>query len=78
MNKIKKAHDFAVAAHEGQKRKFTGEDYIVHPEQTAQFLWEATNGEAAPEDYTAALLHDVVEDTPVTTLEIGQEFNYIV
>ena len=71
---FKKAHDFAVAAHGTQKRKFTGKPYIVHLEGTARILWEATNGQAAYEDYAAALLHDVVEDTSVTAEEIGKEF----
>lgn len=49
----------ATKAHEGQKRKYTGEPYIVHPMEVAEIVAVVTN------DYhmiSAALLHDVMED----------------
>lgn len=74
MNSLQIAHKFATAAHEGQNRKYTKEPYIVHPEEVAQILWEATEGEAEIDEYIAALLHDVVEDTPISIKEIGRKF----
>jgi (p)ppGpp synthase/HD superfamily hydrolase len=71
---IKKAHQFAVAAHKDQKRKFTEEPYVVHLEGTAQLVWEATDGNASYDVYVAAILHDVVEDTDVELMEVGREF----
>jgi len=65
---------FASEHHTGQERKFTEEPYVTHLEGTARLLWEANSENAASEDYTAALLHDVVEDTPVTLEEVGRHF----
>lgn len=55
---------FAINAHQGQKRKYTGEDYIVHPISVSSSVREVY-----PYSYElqfAALLHDVLEDTKVT------------
>jgi len=71
---IKKAHKFAAEAHYGQERKFTGVPYLTHLEETAQLLWEVTEGQADHDDYIVAILHDVVEDTDVEPIEIGREF----
>ena len=60
--KLKKAFDLAVNAHEGQKRK-TGEPYIIHPIAVANII--AENG-LDLESVMAGLLHDVVEDTYIT------------
>jgi (p)ppGpp synthase/HD superfamily hydrolase len=59
---------FAAAAHGaiGQKRKYTGEDYIVHPIAVAEIVRSVPHTEVM---IAAALLHDVVEDTPVTLEE---------
>jgi (p)ppGpp synthase/HD superfamily hydrolase len=63
---IKQAEFLATIAHAAinQKRKYTGEDYIVHP-------WEVVNilrNHADPDDnqIAAAWMHDVVEDTHIT------------
>jgi len=78
MSYLKKAHEFAINAHGAQKRKFIDVDYIIHLEETAQLLWETTNGEASYEEYVAALLHDTVEDTEVTLRDIGRNFGKVV
>ena len=54
---------FARIAHHGQKRKYTGEDYIVHPIEVALAV-EADGGDQNM--ILAAILHDVLEDTDVT------------
>ena len=66
------AHAFAVAeeAHEGQTRK-SGDAYITHPVEVTRAL--ARYG-ADTETLQAALLHDVVEDTPVTADALAATF----
>jgi (p)ppGpp synthase/HD superfamily hydrolase len=54
--------DFAEAAHRGQKRKYTGEDYIEHPIAVAKRI---KNDYGNQNMVCAALLHDVLEDTDV-------------
>jgi len=68
--KIKKALNFAIKAHEGQKRK-SGEDYVVHPILVATITSYFNDNEDV---ITAAILHDVVEDTPYTIYYIKDEF----
>ena len=66
---MKAVFDFAIAAHEGQKRKYTGEDYIVHPMAVCRIV--AQHG-GSMEQQAAALLHDVVEDCDHTIEDIRQ------
>lgn len=68
---VKRAIEFATKAHGSQKRKYTGDPYIVHPIEVATML--ATRG-FSEEVVMAAILHDVVEDTPVTNAEIAKAF----
>lgn len=75
---IELAHIFVEQAHKGQERKFTGWSYITHLKETAQNLWDATEGQAKTEDYIAALCHDVIEDTDITAEEIGNNFGKVV
>ncbi len=69
-NLILKAYNFAYQAHIGQKR-FSGEDYIQHSLETAKILAEIGMGART---ISAALLHDVPEDTSVTLEEIKKNF----
>ena len=64
---------FATKAHGSidQRRKYTGEPYIVHPIAVAEIVRAVPH---SAEMIAAALLHDVVEDTPVTIAEIEAEF----
>jgi len=55
--------DFAIAAHEGQLRKYTDDPYIIHPVAVADMVEDAGDDENM---VNAALLHDVLEDTSVT------------
>ena len=61
--------EFATIAHQGQKRKYTGEPYIVHPIAVADKVAEIGG---SMEMQAAALLHDVLEDTDVSVEELGQ------
>ena len=65
-----KAYYFAYNAHKGQKRK-SGEDYILHPISVAKILLSFGMD---CQSVIAALLHDVVEDTPVTSDEVKRLF----
>ncbi len=68
--KIWEGYRFAFIAHDGVVRK-TGEPYITHPVAVACILAELHMDMPT---IMAALLHDVVEDTPTTTDEIRQHF----
>jgi len=68
--KIRKALEFAIKAHHGQKRK-SGEDYVIHPILVATITSYFNENEDV---ITAAILHDVVEDTPYTIYYIKDEF----
>ncbi len=67
---ILKAYNFAKDNHAEQKR-LSGEEYIIHPLNVAYILSEINLDEAT---ICAAILHDVVEDTPVTQEQLIQEF----
>lgn len=68
-NILEKIKDFADKAHGDQKRKYTSERYIVHPIRVMQICKEYTNELPL---LAAALLHDVLEDTPTTQDEIKE------
>ena len=67
---IEKAYQVASKAHEGQVRK-SGEPYIIHPICVAIILADL---ELDKESIVAGLLHDVVEDTPMTTEDLAKLF----
>ena len=68
---IRKAYEMAVEAHQPQRRK-TGEPYILHPIEVARICAEEIGLGAT--SIICALLHDVVEDTPITNDEIKALF----
>lgn len=67
---IQRAYELAEAAHAGQKRA-SGEEYIIHPLHVAAILVDMHLDEAT---ISAALLHDVVEDTTYTIEEMQEYF----
>ena len=69
-NNIKKAYDFVVEKHKTQFRK-SGEPYVQHLIETAYTVAKLQGG---PSTIIAAFLHDVVEDTDVTTEEVEALF----
>ncbi len=68
---IRAAYEMAVEAHRPQRRK-SGEPYILHPLAVATICTEEIG--LGPTAVAAALLHDVVEDTPVTDEDIRKKF----
>ena len=69
---IRKAFDVAVEAHKDQRRK-SGEAYIFHPIAVAKIV--ASEIGLGATAIAAALMHDVVEDSPTTVAEIEKMFN---
>ncbi len=70
ITQIEKAYNIADTAHKGQLRK-SGEPYIIHPLCVAIILADL---ELDKETIIGGLLHDVVEDTIMTSEEITEEF----
>ena len=71
---LETAFEFSKRAHHGQFRK-TGEPYVSHPTSVAHIL---TEWKLDAQTLSAALLHDVVEDTIVTKEEIQNKFGGVV
>lgn len=69
---IRKAFDVAVEAHKDQRRK-SGEAYIFHPIAVAKIV--ASEIGLGATSIAAALMHDVVEDTPITIEDIERMFD---
>ena len=67
---ILRAFETGAVAHEGQTRK-TGEAYILHPVAVARIL---ANMRMDYSSVAAAILHDTIEDTPLTRAEIESRF----
>ncbi|HID46573.1 MAG TPA: HD domain-containing protein, partial [Chromatiaceae bacterium] len=71
VREVYRAYLFGAQAHEGQKR-LSGEPYICHPVAVARILGEMRM------DYQclmAAILHDVIEDTPTAKDQLAEEFS---
>ncbi len=70
VTRLETAYQFSEAAHDGQFRA-SGDPYISHPLAVANIL---AGLHLDPQALTAALLHDVMEDTAVTKAEITRKF----
>ena len=70
VEQIREAYDFGASAHEGQKRR-SGEPYIAHPVAVADLLADL---QMDSQTIIAAILHDVIEDTPTLKDEIEIKF----
>lgn len=70
VKEIYRAYEFGAKAHAGQQR-LSGEPYIHHPVRVAHILAEM---HMDPESIVAAILHDVIEDTPTAKEHIISEF----
>jgi guanosine-3',5'-bis(diphosphate) 3'-pyrophosphohydrolase len=67
---VRRAYERALAAHAGQRR-LSGEEYVNHPMEVAAILADL---QLDAQTLAAALLHDTVEDTPLTAEEVQREF----
>jgi GTP diphosphokinase / guanosine-3',5'-bis(diphosphate) 3'-diphosphatase len=70
MTRLETAYHFSENAHSGQFRA-SGEPYVSHPLAVANILAQL---HLDPQALTAALLHDVMEDTEVSKAEIAKKF----
>jgi len=70
VERIQAAYDFAFQAHEGQRRR-SGQPYITHPVAVADLLADLR---LDAQTLIAAILHDVMEDTPTVKDEITTRF----
>jgi RelA/SpoT family (p)ppGpp synthetase len=68
--RIREAAEFGAAAHLGQKR-LSGEPYIAHPVAAAEILADL---HLDADTIVSAILHDVIEDTPIAKEEIAARF----
>jgi len=70
---VLRARDFAIKAHSriNHRRKYSNEPYDVHLKDVADIIKTVTDDQ---ELIAAAWLHDIVEDTPATFLELEQKF----
>ena len=70
VERVQDAYDFAFSAHQGQRRR-SGEPYITHPVAVADLLADLR---LDSQTLIAAILHDVMEDTPTLKDEITERF----
>lgn len=70
IDKVRRAYEFGARMHEGQYRK-SGEPYIYHPLAVARILAEMHLDHVT---LMAAILHDVIEDTPAAKEEVAAAF----
>jgi GTP diphosphokinase / guanosine-3',5'-bis(diphosphate) 3'-diphosphatase len=73
LTQVRRAYEVAERAHEGQVRD-EGTAYIVHPIRVAVSLVDELQIDS-PTLVCSALLHDVIEDSPITREEIAELFN---
>lgn len=70
LKRLRRAYEIGASAHVGQMRK-SGEPYITHPVAVAKILAEqGLDGDSL----IAAILHDTIEDTPITRDDLAREF----
>ena len=75
---LQKAVKFAGIKHQGQVRRATGLPYIVHPVDVSILLDSNKTSKRREELMCACLLHDTLEDTDTTFVELATEFNPMV
>jgi len=75
-SKIRKAYDYACEMHKGQKRKYSGNEYIIHPVRVAKIVNLISDSDA--DMICAALLHDVIEDSEATYKDVAMRFGKVV
>jgi GTP pyrophosphokinase len=70
VDRIRDAAEFGATAHKGQKR-LSGEAYIAHPVAAAEILADLR---LDADTIVAAILHDVIEDTPIGKEQLTERF----
>jgi GTP pyrophosphokinase len=70
VERVRTAAEFGATAHQGQTR-VSGEPYITHPVAAAVILADL---HLDADTIVGAILHDVIEDTPIAKSDIAQRF----
>lgn len=78
MKKVLAAIQFATIKHAGQVRKVSGDPYVSHPLAVSYILSSAKVSKNRDDLLCACLLHDVLEDTDTTFIEIAEQFGPLV
>jgi len=74
VERVREAYDYGAEKHFGQRR-VSGEPYITHPVAVADILADLR---LDADTLVAAILHDVIEDTPTAKAEIASLFGQVV
>jgi guanosine-3',5'-bis(diphosphate) 3'-pyrophosphohydrolase len=74
VERVREAYEFGAERHQGQKR-VSGEPYITHPVAVADILADLR---LDADTIAAAILHDVIEDTPTAKADIANMFGQVV
>lgn len=77
-NMILKAIKYASSKHKNEKRKVSGDPYIVHPFLVAELIRKYKKSKHMEELIVAAILHDVLENTNTNFIEIATLFSPMV
>lgn len=73
-----RAVEIATQKHQHQKRKYSGEPYIMHPIRVAQIVLKYKESKHIHKLRIAAVLHDTFEDTDYTYEECWKEFGFFI
>ena len=77
MSIVEKALEYATKKHEGQKR-ITGKDYIVHPIAVGEYIKKYKSHDCFDELVAVCYLHDILEETNTTYVELANVFGYLI
>jgi (p)ppGpp synthase/HD superfamily hydrolase len=72
------AKQFAILKHAGQYRKVSGEPYVNHVLQVGELVSTFKISKKLPQLVEAGILHDTLEDTDTTFVELATEFSPLV
>jgi (p)ppGpp synthase/HD superfamily hydrolase len=78
MNLVLKAIEFASKKHKGQVRKVSNSPYVTHPLAVSYLVSSFKKSKHLDEILAACLLHDTLEDTETTFIELAKEFTPLV
>ena len=75
-NKVELAIHLATKYHAGQKRKYTGEDYVTHPIAVKDIILNHFGHKVKESILVSAILHDMLEDTHYTEHMMAYDFGF--
>ncbi len=75
---LEKAKEFATKKHLGQFRRCSGLPYVSHPIEVSHLIGKYKQSKKLLDIQTAGVLHDTLEDTNTTFVEIATEFSPLV